>query len=186
MRVSSRFITFHDSRERKCHLGTLLFKPFTFFISRGKCCACKSQARWAEFHFGEGKLLSTTRNHHLHGGVRRHCSLPYTSSGLTSPFTLRGSDKRWANARARACVLLLVCMCVCGKAEQEGSWGIQSLTQRSRDRQADTLRAQNNPGSIHEWNDRITGVLENLLRWLIMLFMVGCHAACGEKVKLFG
>lgn len=76
------------------------------------------------------------------------------------------------------------CVCV-ARWKQEGSWGIQSLTQRSRDRQADMLQAQNNPGGIHEWNDRITGVLENLLRWLIMLFMVGRHTAWREKVKLF-
>ena len=69
--------------------------------------------------------------------------------------------------------------------EHVGRWGIQSLTQRSRDSWEDVLQAENNPGSIHEWNDRITGVLENLLRWSIMLFMVRRHAARGEEVKLF-
>ena len=67
MGVTGRFITLHDSRRRKCHLGTLLLRLFTFSISQGKCCACKSWARWTEFHFGEGKLLSAAANHPLHG-----------------------------------------------------------------------------------------------------------------------
>lgn len=97
------------------------------------------------------------------------------------------SEHSGMNMCACATVWVCVCVCgfVCGNMEQKGSGGIQSLTQRSRDRRADTLQAQNNPGSIHEWNDRITGVLENLLRWLIMLFMVRRHTACREKVKLF-
>lgn len=66
MRISDRFITPHDTRKIKCHLGTLLLRPFTFAISQGKCCACKSPARWTKFHFSEGKLLSATRNHPLH------------------------------------------------------------------------------------------------------------------------
>lgn len=57
-------------------------------------------------------------------------------------------------ACACACACVLACVhvyvCVCGKTEKEGSWGIQSLTQRSKDRREDTLQAQNNPGSIHE------------------------------------
>jgi len=120
-------------------------------------------------------------------GIWCHSPLSNISSVLTNPFTLWESDKRWANIRVGTCA---VCVCVCCNAcvvrwKQEGSWGIQSLTQRSRDRRADTLQAQNNPGGIHEWNDRITEVLENLLRWLIMLFMVGRHAVRREKVKLF-
>lgn len=73
-----------------------------------------------------------------------------------------------------------VCLCV-ARRSRRGSWGIQSLTQRSRDRRADTFQARYNPSGIHEWNDRITGVLENVLRWLIMLFMVGRHTARREK-----
>ncbi len=46
-------------------------------------------------------------------GVRCHCPPPYISSGLTSPFTLWGSDEqRWANIRAWTCVLVLQCGCV--------------------------------------------------------------------------
>lgn len=78
------------------------------------------------------------------------------------------------------CVHVGVCVCMCGRAEHEGSWGIQSFTWRSRDRQEDVLQAENNPGIIHERNDRITGVLENLLRCLIMLFMVRHHNLCSE------
>lgn len=179
MQVSSRFITLHDSRMRKCHLGTLLLRPFTFFISQGKCCACKSWARWTEFHFSQGKLLSTTRNHPLR---RVYCAIVlYPIYHLVSPAHLHYRDRQEMSEHSEVCV----CLCVCGKTEQGGSWGIQSLTQRSRDRWADTLQAQNNPDGIHEWNDRITGVLENLLRWLIMPFMVGRHTACREKVKLF-
>lgn len=63
MSVYPRFITLHESRKRKCHLGTLLLGPFTLFISWGKCCAFKSWGRWAEFHFSKAKLLSATRNH---------------------------------------------------------------------------------------------------------------------------
>lgn len=170
--------------ERENVTWELCFWGYSFSSSPGdKCCACKSQARWAEIHFRKCKLLSATRNHHLHMHVRgRHCPLPYISPGLTSKFTLRGFDGRWANTKAWTCVRALGCVV---RWSRRGVGGIQSLTQRSRDRRVDTLQVQNHPGSIHGWNDRITGVLENLLRWLIMLFMVQRHMDCREEVKLF-
>lgn len=108
-------------------------------------------------------------------------TLPYTGHTMPLPCTpyITRSDQPiyttsiWLNTGAWTSVCLVA----------KWSWGIQSLIQRSRDRRADTLQAQNNPSGIREWNDRITGVLENLLRWLIMPFMVGRHTAWREKSK---
>lgn len=189
MPVSGRFITLHDSRKGKCHLVLCFWGHSLSPSHRANAALVSLESDEPEFHSSESKLLSATRNHPLHRAYSAIVLYHYISSGLTSLFTLWESDKRWANIQAWACVLvcMFVCVggCVCGKMEQRGSWGIQSLTQRSRDRRADMLQAQNNPDGIHEWNDRITGVLENLLRWLIMLFMVGRHTASSKRVKLF-
>lgn len=108
MEVSGRFIILHDSEKRKCHLGTVVSRLFTFLISWGKCCACKLWARWTGFHFSEGKLLAETRNHPLHGVCCAIVLYPYISSCPTSPFTLWWSDKRWANTWAWTCAWVCV------------------------------------------------------------------------------
>lgn len=152
------------------------FKTFTFFISCSTCCACKPRVRWTELHFSKGKLLSATRKKAYTQGtlLPSPCTL-YISSCLTSPIHCEDMTRdEWTLGHEH------VCLCV-ARRSRRGSWGIQSLTQRSRDRRADTFQAWYNPSGIHEWNDRITGVLENLLRWLIMLFMVGRHTARREK-----
>lgn len=115
MRVSGRFITLHDSGKRKCHLGALLLRPFTFFISRGNCCACKSRARWAEFHFGKGKLLSTTRNHRLHW-VYGAIVLFYPIYHRVWPAHLHFGDLTRDERTLRhehVCLCLCLCLCVC-------------------------------------------------------------------------
>lgn len=136
-----------------------------------------SRVRWTELHFSKGKLLSATRKKNpTHRARCCHRPVPYISHRVW-PAHLHCEDMtrdEWTLGHEH------VCLCV-ARRSRRGSWGIQSLTQRSRDRRADTFQARYNPSGIHEWNDRITGVLENLLRWLIMLFMVGRHTARREK-----
>lgn len=163
-----------------CQFGTIAerenghsFETSTLLISRGKCF---SQMSRTELQRGQ-VIIHNYESWPIQGTI----VLYPISSGLTRQFTRWESDSRWVNAWPWR----YVCVCVCLKTVHDGRWRIQSLTQRSGDRQEDALRAENQPGSIHEWNDRITGVLENLLRWMIMLFMVKTHAVCKEKFKLF-
>lgn len=119
MQVPGRFITLHDSRERKCHLGPLLLRPFTFFISRGKCCACKSWARLAEFHFGEGKLLSATRNHHLHrvyGAIVLYPIYHRVRPAHLNYGALTRNERTLGIERVCAC--LRVCVCVARRSRR--------------------------------------------------------------------
>lgn len=186
MRDTGRFITLHDSRRRRCHLGTLYFWGLSPSPSHGANAVLVSL---------EPDEQTARISYYPQLGI-----IPYMSymAPLSATLYIIGPDQPiytmgiWQemseHSGMNVCAGVLhvsVCVCVRGKTEQKGSWGIQSLTQRSRDRRADMLQAQNNPGGIHEWNDRITGVLENLLRWLIMLFMAGRHTACRERVKLF-
>lgn len=138
MRVSGRFITLQDSKKRKCHLGTLLLRPFAFFISQSKRCACKSWARWAKFHFSEGKLLSSaTRNHHLHA-VQCHCPLPpIYHRGLTRPIYTEGIWQEMSEhsdlnmcARVRVHVRVCVCVCVCEARWSRRGVGKSNLSHR--------------------------------------------------------
>ena len=180
MRVSGRFITLHESGG-----GNVTWVPcfwgHSLSSSRGATAVLVNPEP------DERNFTSARAGYYPQPGIITY--IGYTVPLSSSTLYIIGSDQPiytsgiWQEMSEHSGVNM--CACVCGKTEQEGSWGIQSLTQRSKDRREDTLQAQNNPGSIHEWNDRITGVLENLLRWLIMLFMAGRHAAWREKVKLF-
>lgn len=170
-------LVYNTAGKRKCHLGTPPFLRHSLSSSHVVHAVLVSlESDEQNFTLARASYYLLLGKKPTHRARCCHRPVPYTSHSVW-PAHLHCENMtrdEWTLGHEH------VCLCV-ARRSRRGSWGIQSLTQRSRDRRADTFQAWYNPSGIHEWNDRITGVLENLLRWLIMLFMVGRHTARREK-----